>query len=98
MLVLRACGVVFIVFIVVVVFGGMVSFLVNVHDFELMRNWLVMSFFHMGATVSAFEEWMSVPGYFGVESAVLIGGVVYLACGSIGLLKFVISFHVVAIP
>lgn len=95
MLVLSACGV---VFIVVVVFAGIVSLVVNVDDFKLMRNWLMMSLIHMVAAVSAFEEWMSVPGYFGVESAVLIGGVVYLSCGSIGFLKFIISFYVVAIP
>lgn len=98
MLVLRACSVVFIV--VVVVFGGFVFVVVYVDDLEVMRNRLMMSTFHIGATVvaAAFEEWVSVPGYFGVESAVLIGGVVYLPCGSIGLLKFIISLHMVAIP
>lgn len=93
--ILSACG---FVFILMVVLSGFVSVVVNVNDFEMMRDGLMVLLFHLVASVGAFEEWVPVPGHFGVESAVLIGGVVYLSGGSVGLLKFVISFHMVAIP
>ena len=97
---MRGWLLVFLLFLVFVFLVFILVFLVlvmKVNSRELMRGWLLV-FLLLVRVATTFEEREAVPGHFGYESVVFIGGVVYLSSGSIGLLEFVVTLHLVAIP